>query len=128
MAMLSWSKIYDIPLDGVLVPGAMRTFEAVARSCIERITELLTAARKSRRRCSTNSSRSIRQLRAVAGIMENNSPGQKPAGAPVFIAQGTADELVRPQITLQFADRLCKAGAVVEMKMARGCVTFLCRI
>ena len=41
MTLLSWSKVYNIPLDSVLVPAATRTFEAVARSCIERITELL---------------------------------------------------------------------------------------
>ena len=32
MTLLSWSKIFNIPLDSVLVPGAKRTFEAVART------------------------------------------------------------------------------------------------
>jgi alpha-beta hydrolase superfamily lysophospholipase len=42
-------------------------------------------------------------------------PGQAPAGAPVLILQGTADDLVRPQITKQFAEKLCAAGAVVDL-------------
>jgi hypothetical protein len=32
-------------------------------------------------------------------IMQRNTPGQSPAGAPVFIAQGSADTAVRPEIT-----------------------------
>ena len=46
-------------------------------------------------------------------IMKRNSPGQRPAGAPVFLAQGTADTTVRPAITKQFGDALCKQGTKV---------------
>jgi hypothetical protein len=48
------------------------------------------------------------------GIMLKNTPGQAPAGAPVFLAQGTADTTVRPEITKQFGDHLCAQGARVE--------------
>jgi hypothetical protein len=40
-------------------------------------------------------------------MMEHNSPGQEPAGAPVFIAQGTADTTVNPEITTRFGEALC---------------------
>ena len=52
--------------------------------------------------------------------MTTNSPGQAPAGAPVFIAQGTADTIVRPQITRQFADHLCQQGAQVVLIALEG--------
>ncbi|ODS01806.1 hypothetical protein AUC69_06135 [Methyloceanibacter superfactus] len=48
-----------------------------------------------------------------ASIMQRNSPGKAAAGAPVFLAQGTADTIVRPYITKQFGDALCKQGAKV---------------
>ena len=48
------------------------------------------------------------------GIMERNSPGQAPAGAPVFIAQGTADTTVRPAITKRFGEALCAQGVRVS--------------
>jgi acetyl esterase/lipase len=48
------------------------------------------------------------------GIMLQNTPGQAPAGAPVFIAQGTADTTVRPEITKQFGDHLCSQGVRVD--------------
>ena len=46
--------------------------------------------------------------------MLRNTPGQAPAGAPVFLAQGTADTTVLPEITKQFGDTLCKQGAQVH--------------
>jgi acetyl esterase/lipase len=98
----------------------MRTFEAVARSCIERISELINLEQIAQPLQHEFLKIDPTTTQPWAGIMQTNSPGQKPAGAPVFIAQGTADELVRPKITLQFADRLCKAGTPVEMKMLEG--------
>jgi acetyl esterase/lipase len=47
------------------------------------------------------------------GIMLKNSPGQAPAGGPVFIAQGTADHIVEPHVTKQFAKSLCAKGVKV---------------
>ena len=47
------------------------------------------------------------------GIMKRNTPGNAPPGAPVFLAQGTADTIVRPYITKQFGEALCKQGAKV---------------
>jgi acetyl esterase/lipase len=47
------------------------------------------------------------------GLMVRNSPGHAPAGAPVFIAQGTADTTVDPQVTKGFAEALCKQGVQV---------------
>ena len=48
------------------------------------------------------------------GIMVRNSPGHAPAGAPVFIAQGTADTTVNSQITKRFGEALCAQGVRVS--------------
>jgi predicted esterase len=52
--------------------------------------------------------------------MQKNTPGQAPAGAPIFIAQGTADTTVRPQITKRFGEALCKQGARVTFVWLQG--------
>ena len=52
--------------------------------------------------------------------MLRNTPGQAPAGAPVLIAQGTADTTVRPEITKQFGEALCKQGARVDFIWLNG--------
>ncbi len=120
MTILSWSKLFDIPLDTVLEPSAKRTFEAVASTCIERITELLRLQEIEQPLQRSFLKVDPTTIEPWRGIMDRNKPGQAPAGAPVFIAQGTADVLVRPQVTIQFADELCKAGTVVQMKMLEG--------
>ena len=51
--------------------------------------------------------------------MQRNTPGQAPAGAPVFIAQGTADTTVRPDITKHFAEALCPQGVRVSFVLAQ---------
>ena len=57
------------------------------------------------------------ELRA---IMERNSPGALARGAPVFLAQGTADEVVRPAITRAYMSTLCQGGARVKLHVMAG--------
>lgn len=120
MVILSWSTVFNIPVDSVVLPSATRSFEAVARTCIERITELLrlqdVEAPLQRAFLKVDPT----TIEPWRGIMERNTPGQAPPGAPVLILQGTADDLVRPPITKQFANRLCEAGAVVDMVWLEG--------
>jgi alpha-beta hydrolase superfamily lysophospholipase len=47
-------------------------------------------------------------------IMRENTPGDAPAGAPVFLVQGTSDRVVRPAVTQQFMRRLCGKGTPVR--------------
>ena len=44
-----------------------------------------------------------------------NTPGPLPSGIPLFLAQGTADNLVRPDVTKAYFERQCKAGSKVRM-------------
>ncbi len=121
MVLLSWSKIFNIPLDTVVVPGATRTFEVGRAAPASKGSPSCCGSRRSRRRCSTNSSRSTRPPSSHGGgSCRPNTPGQAPAGAPVLILQGTADELVRPQITRQFADRAVRSGRRGRDEMAGG--------
>jgi dipeptidyl aminopeptidase/acylaminoacyl peptidase len=51
--------------------------------------------------------------------MEENTPGKSPLGVPVFIAQGTGDKTVNPDITVRFAKQLCASGSPVVMKLMK---------
>jgi hypothetical protein len=48
------------------------------------------------------------------GIRPRNTPGQVPAGAPGFTAQGTADATVNPAITKRFGEALCAQSVRVS--------------
>ena len=120
MALLSWSTIYGIPAQTALASGTKRTYEAAATSCIQTIDEMLKleqSARTLQRRFLKIDPTKTEPWRE---IMLKNSPGRKPAGAPVFIAQGTEDETVHPPITRRFADHLCRNGTPVLMKYLVG--------
>jgi alpha-beta hydrolase superfamily lysophospholipase len=120
MVLLSWSTIYNIPLGDVVQAAAMRTYKAVAASCIERITELLRLQDIEAPLQRTFLKVDPTKIEPWRGIMQTNTPGQAPPGAPVLILQGTADDLVRPTVTEQFANHLCGRGAVVDMQWLEG--------
>jgi acetyl esterase/lipase len=120
MALLSWSKVFDIPLDTILAQGARRSFETVAHDCIESIAEMLKIEQDTQGLERTFLTGNPTKMEPWEGIMQKNSPGQAAAGAPVFISQGTADDIVRPPITRRFADHLCLSGTKVQMILLDG--------
>ena len=115
MSVLSWTRLENIPVANVVEPPAMPAFEATARDCIESVSEFEKIERDE---SPLKSGEFLKVDPAKAepwkGIMARNSPGQAPAGAPVFIAQGTADTTVRPEITKRFGEALCAQGVRVS--------------
>jgi acetyl esterase/lipase len=120
MALLSWSKVLDQPLKSILAAQARPSFERVSHDCIQSIAEMLQieqdTAGLQRKFLTANPTK----IEPWQSIMTRNSPGAAPPGAPVFLAQGTADDIVRPSITKRFADRLCKGGAEVVLVALEG--------
>lgn len=121
MALYSWSKLFNVSPATLVEPAAMGPFEKMAHDCIESLPEFeaITDAEKPLQ--------GIKFLKVDPtetepwrSIMQKNTPGQRPAGAPVLIAQGTADTTVRPEITKQFGRALCKQGARVSFLLLPG--------
>ena len=129
MTVLSWSRLENTPGDhdrrtgrraGLRKDGAR--LHRVGRPSSRPST-------RTRSRCRASSfSRPIRtETEPWKGIMLRNTPGQAPAGAPVFIAQGTADTTVRPEITKQFGEHLCKPRRARRLRRAAGRDAYLRR-
>jgi acetyl esterase/lipase len=114
MTVWSWSKLFNIPVTSVVEPDAMNVYQTMARDCIESVAEFVALDKAER---PLQRERYLKvdptEVEPWKGIMIHNTPGQAPAGAPVFIAQGTADTTVRPEITKQFGEALCKQGTPV---------------
>ena len=115
MTVLSWSRLEDIPVTSVVEPAAMPAFEKTAHDCIESLSQF-EAIEKAAKPLQSEQFLKVdpSKVEPWKGIMERNSPGQAPAGAPVFIAQGTADTTVRPAITKRFGEALCAQGVRVS--------------
>ncbi len=121
MTLYSWSKLYNTPASSLVEPAAMAPFQRMAHDCIESLAEFaaIEKAEKPLDRIQFLKADPT-EIEPWRGIMQRNTPGQAAAGAPVFIAQGTADTTVRPDITKQFAVALCRQGARVRFVSLNG--------
>ncbi|KRE08020.1 lipase [Bosea sp. Root381] len=116
MTLWSWSQVYGAPLDKVVLPGAMPAVRQLAGDCIESIGDIF--ARLAPTRALSKSflaSDSFYETQPWRGLLARNTPGLMPRNVPLFLAQGTADDLVRPPVTQDYADRQCRAGRSVRM-------------
>jgi len=120
MALLSWHETFALPLDAILASKAAPGFERVARDCIQSISEMLKIEQDTQSLQTNFLTANPTEVEPWKSIMARNSPGAAPAGAPVFIAQGTDDDIVRPAITRRFADHLCLKGTKVHMVLLEG--------
>lgn len=120
MAVLSWTRVFGFPLETFVEKRTVPRFEALASDCIETIEDFIKESDDQKALA-----RSFLKVDPLAtpelrGIMERNSPGALPRGTPVFLAQGTADDLVRPAITRGYMSVLCGGGARVKMHVMPG--------
>ena len=49
----------------------------------------------------------------MRSLLAKNTLGTLPPDISVFLAKGTADEIVRPAVTRDYEERLCRAGSRV---------------
>jgi acetyl esterase/lipase len=115
MTLWSWSRILGAPIDRVVEPEATPIVDRLASECIESIYDIL------RRRGPTRlleqsflAQKDFYRTEPWHSLMTKNTPGALPPHIPVFLAQGGADGLVRPQVTQSYMKRLCAAGSKVR--------------
>ncbi|HUU25053.1 MAG TPA: alpha/beta fold hydrolase [Methyloceanibacter sp.] len=110
MALLSWSKLRNVAPATIIEPSKIPAFEKTARDCLTSIAQFQTLEKDQKPLHGKLFKSDPTKTEPWKGIMLRNSPGNARAGAPVFIAQGTADTTVNPQVTKRFAKSLCAKG------------------
>jgi acetyl esterase/lipase len=120
MAMLSWSRTYNLPLSDILEDGVQKSVEKVAESCLQSISQMLQLLKLAKPLKKSFLKVDPATLPAWRDLMVKNSPGAAPLKVPVFLAQGTGDTTVNPALTVRYAKELCKAGTQVQLKMLKG--------
>jgi acetyl esterase/lipase len=115
MTLWSWARVYGAPIEKAVLPGAMPTVDRLANQCIESIVDLLVRARLSkpldRDFLAVDD---LAKLEPWRSLMIRNSPGPLPRDIPVFIAQGTTDNVVVPSVTAAYMQKLCKGASAVQ--------------
>jgi alpha-beta hydrolase superfamily lysophospholipase len=120
-ALWSWSKYYDLPLDNVVLERSMLVFERVAGFCNDtprQVARLVFAEQPLEREGFL--AVDVTRTQPWQRIMIENTPGALPAGVPVFLAQGTADPVVRPRVTQKYMRILCAKGTPVAFMPVPG--------
>jgi pimeloyl-ACP methyl ester carboxylesterase len=116
MTLWSWHRVYGVPLDKIVDPRAMPTVDRLAQECIEGPFDLLERQRTERpleqHFLTVEDPANIEPWHS---LLEKNSPGALPANVPVFLAQGTIDQIIRPDVTKNYMSKLCAAGSKVKM-------------
>jgi acetyl esterase/lipase len=121
MTLWSWSRIYGVSITPLVRPGALPVIDQLANECIERWFDMFI--RRGPTSALEKQFLAVHDLATVEpwrGLLAQNSPGALPPDIPVFIAQGTADLLVRPSVTAAFVDALCRAGSRVKVDLLQG--------
>jgi len=139
MTLWSWARVYGAPIQNVVVPAAMPAIDRLVEECLESIFDL-RERRITERPLEENflSVGSPTEVEPWRSLLTRNSAGTLPREIPVFLAQGTADTIIQPQVTKNYMQQLCKAGnrvrllkmpgvghGVVAMESARAAVTWM---
>jgi acetyl esterase/lipase len=121
MTMWSWARVFNAPIGQVVEPAAMPTVDALANQCIEGAFDLYVREKMSAPLAKTFLSvKNPATVEPWKSLLLQNTAGDLPTELPVFIAQGTADGLVRPAVTQAYKERLCRAGSKVKLLMLQG--------
>jgi acetyl esterase/lipase len=121
MTLWSWTRVFGVPLDNVVDPAAMPAVDALAGECIESAYDMLmrmVSQRGLEERFLMVPD--ITRVEPWRSMLLRNIPGTLPAAVPLFIAQGDADTLVLPSVTLGYARRQCDAGGAVRLLVLHG--------
>jgi acetyl esterase/lipase len=116
MTVWSWSRVYGAPADSVVAPAVMPVVDRLAEECIESPFDIWIRARTAAPLAKEFLTvKNPAEIEPWHSLLVRNTPGPLPRSVPVFLAQGTSDGLVRPQVTADYMKRLCRAGSRVRM-------------
>jgi acetyl esterase/lipase len=116
MTLWSWQRVFHADMDKVVDPRAMPAIDRLAQECIEGPFDLrqrqLTEQPLQQYFLTTKHPSDVEPWRS---LLAKNSPGALPPEIPVFLAQGTDDVIIHPDVTKDYDAKLCNAGSKVHM-------------
>jgi pimeloyl-ACP methyl ester carboxylesterase len=111
-AFTAYSEVYaDAPLDGILTPEALELVPRMNELCL--LSHLTELHRIGTPLVGNFTTRDPTTAEPWSTLLEENSAGSVGFDAPLFVAQGLADELVVPDDTEQFARHETSLGMAV---------------
>lgn len=107
-------------MDQVVDRNARPVVERLAEMCIQDPTQIAALFPEAAILSTRFLARPPWKSEPWQSIIAANTPGQRPANAPILILQGEADPLVLPKVQAAFVRRLCRSTDTVEYRTLRG--------
>ena len=110
----SWSKVYGAPLDPLATPEMQRAVANVASDCTKSPADAIKLSVDLLGLRSGFPVRDGGTIEPWRSLLARNNPGQTRVGVPIFVAQGTSDEIVRPVFTNTWVSAARRRGETVR--------------
>lgn len=117
MTLLSWSRNFGFPLDGLLTEDTIEVMEHIDRSCVDKLSGKLDALSAEQDLGANYLNYDPGSRQPWRGLLADNNPFYGLITVPTFIAQGADDTLVRPEVTAGFVTSLCRSDKSVRYVM-----------
>ena len=108
----SWSQTYGIPLSTILPPVGQKLALRLARNCVSTDPVALRTKIGLFRFSQSLAKVDISKSPPWAEQLRRNSVQPSGFSVPVLIAQGSADPIIAPAVTRNFAQSLCRSRSV----------------
>jgi alpha-beta hydrolase superfamily lysophospholipase len=116
MALWSWARVYNAPMERVVAPQAMPAVNRMAQECIEGPLDIILRDISGRiLRDQFLTVQNLPDIEPWRSLLRRNSPAPLPRSVPLFLAQGVSDDLVRPPVTRAYMAATCRNGGRVHM-------------
>ena len=117
-SLWAWSRIYRAPLEPYASLELLQYVAAAPGECVDPGGAEVGPAAAGVNADALSSS--IATSPPWNRLLDDNRPGRTPPGAPLYVAQGTDDPIVRASITADFVAGLCRSGATVRYETFPG--------
>lgn len=120
-ALVAWSEVFpDTDLEQIVSSTQVPLARAVANRCITTEGDVLADLPDAELLRLRFLSRNPTATPPWNGYIAANTPASSGFAAPLLITQGSVDPIVRPEVTQQYVQDLCDAGATVDFQWLNG--------
>lgn len=119
MALLSWSRLYGVPLEPLVTPHVVKIMELIDSHCVDSVGSAIKALEAEQPMGAKFLNFDPNEREPWKGLLAANSVDPRSIRMPVFIAQGLNDQIVIPAVTERFAAALCKEGNPVMLDLIK---------
>lgn len=121
MALKSWSEVYpEAELSKIIKAEAIPAANLIAKGCIETSNSIEVLLPPTKELPTDFLLQDPTTTQPWANIIATNSPQPNSISDPMYIGQGTADNVVSPAVTLDWVRNLCNSNKNVTFKSYPG--------